>query len=63
MLFSKAHHPQQKAPSSPKKLKVLGRDINGYVRGMGGGVSKTEIRASATSREKARQLKNKNEAM
>ncbi|KAJ6799503.1 hypothetical protein M6B38_207085 [Iris pallida] len=62
MLFPKAHHPQQKA-SSPKKLKVLGRDINGYVRGMGRGVSKTEIRTSATSREKARQLKNKNEAM
>ncbi|KAJ6846426.1 uncharacterized protein M6B38_280785 [Iris pallida] len=42
---------------------VLGRDGKGYVHGMGQGVSKTEIRASAASREIARREKQKNDAM
>ncbi|RZC47235.1 hypothetical protein C5167_040199 [Papaver somniferum] len=37
--------------------KVLGRDGRGVVRGFGGGVSKTELRASAVSRELLRKEK------
>ncbi|KAI3949279.1 hypothetical protein MKW98_023216, partial [Papaver atlanticum] len=36
---------------------VLGRDGRGVVRGLGGGVSKTELRASAVSREQLRKEK------
>ncbi|CAH9063081.1 unnamed protein product [Cuscuta epithymum] len=40
---------------------VCGIDGKGYVRGMGGGVTKTEIRASGPSREIARKEKQQHE--
>ncbi|RZC78368.1 hypothetical protein C5167_002555 [Papaver somniferum] len=43
--------------------KVLGRDGRGVVRGFGGGVSKTELRASAVSRELLRKEKFKTAAV
>ncbi|RZC47106.1 hypothetical protein C5167_040058 [Papaver somniferum] len=43
--------------------KVLGRDRRGVVRGFGGGVSKTELRASAVSRELLRKEKLKTAAV
>ncbi|KAI3926628.1 hypothetical protein MKW98_014275 [Papaver atlanticum] len=42
---------------------VLGRDGRGVVRGLGGGVSKTELRASAVSREQLRKEKLKTAAV
>ncbi|CAH9128236.1 unnamed protein product [Cuscuta epithymum] len=42
---------------------VCGPDGKGYVRGMGGGVTKTEIRASGPSREIARKEKKQHEVI
>lgn len=56
-------HLGQKDLDNDPVAMLCGRDLKGFVRGMGGGVSKTEIRASATSREISRQQLPKNKAM
>ncbi|KAI3907386.1 hypothetical protein MKW98_010736 [Papaver atlanticum] len=43
--------------------KTCGRDQKGYVRGMGGGVTKTQMRASALSRETLRKVQQENRSM